>query len=569
MAVIVLTNGNPPGQVIEITELETLIGRLPRCTIVLDPHGVSREHARIVRKGEQFYLQDLASRNKTKLNEKAIPPNRDHLLQQGDRINICDVEMVFYQDFPRAALVSNGDLVVTETEDMTIHTLDASSSELLTAVKPELKLKAILEISRNLSSTLKIDAVAPKVLESLLELFGQAERAFLVLLKDDDGKKWSIRQTFHKLRATKRPVTSVRSRLGATPADETRLSISRSIINHVLVQKKAVLSQDAGNDLNLPTSASIADLKIRSVLCAPLLTPDGQALGILQLDTSDRRQFSQDDLDVLLAVAGQAAIALQNAAMHENMLHQEQIRRDLNLAQTVQMRFLPRAVPTPPGFEFFAHYHAAYEVGGDYYDFVPLGNGQIAIALGDVAGKGIAAALMMAKFSGDTRACILTEKAPGAAATRLNDLLCSAGIDEKFITLSLSVLDVPRRRLTLASAGHLPILIRRASGQIEESGAEISGFPLGIALDSIYEQTELTLEPGDIAVIYSDGVTDARSPTDELYDSQENRRLFRRIAETGGSPATVGRAILQEIREFSAGQTQADDITLICFGPTA
>lgn len=567
MAVLVLTNGNPPGQVIEIADAETLIGRLPKCTIVLDPHGVSREHARIVRRGEQFFLNDLESRNKTKLNEKVILPLKDYPLQQGDRINICDVEMVFYQSFPQTNLVSNGDLVVTEAEDTTIHTLDASRSDLMLAVKPEVKLKAILDISRNLSSTLKIDAVAPKVLESLLALFGQAERAFLVLLKDDDGKKWSIRQTYHKLRPPKRPPSGVGGRLGAAPADEARLSISRSIINHVLVQKKAVLSQDAGNDEALPTSASIADLKIRSVMCAPLLSPDGKAMGILQLDTSDRKQFNQEDLDVLLAVAGQAAIALQNAAMHESVLAQERIRRDLSLAQTVQVRFLPRTVPEPPGFEFFAHYHAAYEVGGDYYDFVELGDQKIAIALGDVAGKGVAAALMMAKFSGDTRACMLTERTPGAAATRLNRLLCSAGIDEKFITLSLSVLDVPRRRLTLASAGHLPIAVRRADGTIEEFGAEVSGFPIGIDIDSVYEQSELSLGPGDVAVVYSDGVTDARSPSEELYDSRENRRLFKRIAETNGSPATIGRAILQEIREFSAGHAQADDITLICFGP--
>ncbi len=150
------------------------------------------------------------------------------------------------------------------------------------------------------------------------------------------------------------------------------MSISRSIVNHVLGQKKAVLSQDAGNDKNLPTSASIADLKIRSVMCVPLLPPDGQPLGILQLDTSDRKQFLQDDLDVLAAVASQAAIAIQNAAMHESLLERERIERDLKLAEQVQKRFLPQSVPLIPGFEFFAHYHPAFEVGGDYYDFVPL-----------------------------------------------------------------------------------------------------------------------------------------------------------------------------------------------------
>jgi serine phosphatase RsbU (regulator of sigma subunit)/pSer/pThr/pTyr-binding forkhead associated (FHA) protein len=569
MAVLVLSNGNLPEQVIELAEPEILIGRLPECAVQLDPNGVSRRHAKIVRRDGQFYLVDLESRNKTKLNEKVIEPLREHLLQPSDRINICDVEMVFHVVYQpdSSSIQSNGELDVVDTNDTTIHTLDASRSDLVTAsVKPEVKLKAILEISRNLSSSLKIDTVAPKILESLLEIFGQAERAFMVLLKEDEAKKWSIRQTFHKLRsAPKRP--GLPPRLGAAPADEARLSISRAIINHVLGNKNAVLSQDAGNDLNLPTSASIADLKIRSVMCAPLLGTDGQAMGILQLDTTNRMQFSQDDLDVLLAVAGQAAIALQNAAMHESLLAQERIRNDLNLAQTIQVRFLPRHVPEPPGFEFFAHYHAAYHVGGDYYDFVDLGDGKLAIALGDVAGKGVPAALMMAKFSGDTRACLLTERGPAAAATKINRLLCSAGIDERFITLSLSLLDVPSRTLTIASAGHLPLLIRRADGRVEEVGEDVSGYPLGIDGDSTYDQAEIRLEPGDVVVVHSDGVTDARSPGEELYDSQDNHRLKKRVAAGPGTPAGLGRAILQEIREFSAGHPQADDITLICFGP--
>lgn len=569
MAVLVLTNGNPAGQVIEISETETLIGRLPKCAIVLDPHGVSREHAKILRKDEdQFFIVDLDSRNKTKVNERVLTPWQELPLSQGDRINICDVELVFYRAFPQTnQIISNGDFTVTEgAEDSTIHTLDASRTDILaSAVKPEVKLKAILEITRNLSSNLKLESVAPKILDSLLELFGQAERAFMVLLKEDEAKRWGIRQTFHKARPSKR---SSGLKLGSAPADETRMSISRSIINHVLGQKKAVLSQDAGNDMDLPTSASIAELKIRSVMCAPLLTPDGKALGIIQLDTSDSRQFKQDDLDVLLAVASQAAIAIENAAMHESLLAQERIKRDLGLAQTIQVRFLPQTVPSPPGFEFFAHYHAAYEVGGDYYDFVELDGNHWAVALGDVAGKGVAAALMMAKFSGDTRACILLEQEPARAANRLNRLLCGAGIEERFITLSLGVLDVTERRFSFCSAGHLPLIVRRADGTIEEVGESISGFPLGIDPDSTYDRQQVELHRGDVLVIHSDGVTDARSPSEELYDSQANRRLTKRVAATAGGPSAVGRAILQEIREFSAGHHQADDITLICFGPT-
>jgi serine phosphatase RsbU (regulator of sigma subunit) len=304
-------------------------------------------------------------------------------------------------------------------------------------------------------------------------------------------------------------------------------------------------------------------------MCVPLLTPDGQALGILQLDTSDRKQFHQEDLDVLTAVAGQAAISIQNATLHESLIERERLDRDLRLAEQVQKRFLPQSVPEIPGYEFFSHYEPAYEVGGDYYDFVQLSGNRVAVAVGDVSGKGVAAALMMAKFSGDTRYCIITENSPAAAAGELNHLLFAAGIEEKFITLSLCVLDVDKKSLALSSAGHPPILIRRASGKVEEVGEDIAGFPLGIIPGSEYKLREVALNTGDVAVVYSDGVTDARNLREELYDFRENRRLVRRLAETSGGPEVVGRAILQDIREYSAGHVQVDDITLVCFGPVA
>ncbi|MFO0952242.1 MAG: SpoIIE family protein phosphatase [Isosphaeraceae bacterium] len=566
MAILKRVTGDPAGQLIELKNDVTLIGRSPDCQIILNSNGVSRRHAEIRRAGNAFAIADLYSRNKTLVNNVEVKAGLEQPLKSGDRINICDVEFIYYPaEPPGPGQAPSGDVMIVSdlagVDDPNMHTLDASrSSALASVVRPEVKLKAILEIARNLSSELRIDAVAPKILDSLMELFPQAERLFLVLV-DPDTKRL-VRKAF-KYRPSRRGPFS-----GPIPEDEVPMSISRSIVNHVLGQKKAVLSQDAGNDKDLPTSASIADLKIRSVMCVPLLTPDNQALGILQLDTSDRRQFLQDDLDVLAAVASQAAIAVQNASMHESLLERERLERDLKLAETVQKRFLPQGVPKVPGYEFFAHYHPAYEVGGDYYDFVSLPGNRHAVALGDVSGKGVAAALMMAKFSGDTRYCILTENAPAPAANELNTLLCAAGIEEKFITLSLSVLDLDRKRLTLCSAGHLPVLVRRADGRVEEIGEDIAGFPLGIMPDSDYKQTEVQLETGDVVVVYSDGVTDARDLAEELYDSRENRRLLKRLAESPGGPAAVGRSILQAVREFSAGHFQVDDITLVCFGPT-
>ena len=568
MAVLKHLTGDLAGTVVELKAGVTVIGRLPECEIVLTANGVSRRHAEIRKVGPDFVLVDLDSRNKTLVNDTELKGGVEHLLKENDRINICNIEFVYDADLaPNTIDVKRATdvVVITESpgrEDPEFRTIEAArSSTMASAVRPEAKLKAILEITHSLSKELRIDAVAPKILDSLMEIFPGAERLFLML--QDPATKRLVRKAF-KHRPQKRT-----SFLRTVPEDEVPTSISRSIVDFVLGQKKAVLSQDAGEDKNLPSSASISDLKIRSVMCVPLLTPDNKAIGILQLDTSDRRQFNEDDLDVLAAVASQAAISIQNASMLESLLERERLNRELKIAEQVQKRFLPQGVPTVPGYEFFAHYQPTYEVGGDYYDFVPLPGDRMAMALGDVSGKGVAAALMMAKFSGDTRYCILTENAPAPTATRLNNLLCAAGIEDKFITLSLSVLDAATRKLTLTSAGHTPVIIRRADGRAEEVGQEVSGLPLGVMEDSVYQQTEVQLNQGDVVVIYSDGVTDARSPGDELYDSQSNHRLLKRVAQSAGGPEAVGRAILQEIREFSAGHSQADDITLVCLGPTS
>jgi phosphoserine phosphatase RsbU/P len=567
MAVLKHVTGDLAGSLVDLKNDVTVIGRLPECDIILAANGVSRRHAEIRKAGNAVVIVDLDSRNKTFLNETELKGSVEYPLKENDRINICNVEFVYCPvEPPKAKDPEPAAEVIEVTESNSLEsqdfrTLEASrSSTMASAVRPEAKLKAILEITRSLSKELRIDAVAPKILDSLMEIFPGAERLFLMLL--DPATKRLVRKAF-KHRPQKRT-----SFARTVPEDEVPTSISRSIVDFVLGQKKAVLSQDAGDDKNLPSSASISDLKIRSIMCVPLLTPDNKAIGILQLDTSDRRQFNEDDLDVLTAVASQAAISIQNASMLESLLERERLNRDLKIAEQVQKRFLPQGVPTVPGYEFFAHYQPTYEVGGDYYDFVPLPADRMAVALGDVAGKGVAAALMMAKFSGDTRYCFLTENAPAPTATRLNTLLCAAGIEDKFITLGLVVLDAATHKLTLTSAGHTPVIIRRADGRAEEVGQEVSGLPLGIMEDSEYEQTEVQLNQGDVVVLYSDGVTDARSPGDELYDSQNNHRLIKRVAQASGGPVAVGRAILQDIREFSAGHSQADDITLVCLGPT-
>src|SRR5207244_5915454 len=177
-------------------------------------------------------------------------------------------------------------------------------------------------------------------------------------------------------------------------------------------------------------SQSIAECKIRSMVVAPLLSRfNEQAFGVIQLDTQDRfKKFTQDDLRLLMAVAAQAGVALDNARMHESLITRAGLERDLELAKHVQKSFLPKKLPVAPGYDFFAHYESAQEVGGDYYDFIPLPGGRLAVMIGDVAGKGVPAALLMAKVSSDSRFTMLTEAGPAEAVFKLNELMQEAAL---------------------------------------------------------------------------------------------------------------------------------------------
>src|SRR3954449_7374823 len=234
MAILKRVTGEPAGQIIELKSDLIVIGRAPDCHIILDPNGVSRRHAEIRRDGDAFFLADLRSRNKTKVNNVDVTPGRDHRLKPGDRINICDVEMIYYDVPPKPPGPSTGsDMMIftEEEEDPNIQMLDASrSSAMASVVRPEVKLKAILEITRNLSTELQIDKVGPRILDSLMELFPQAERLFLILV--DPETKRLVRKAF-RCRPGRRANFS-----SSIPADEAQVSISRSIVNHVLVQKK-------------------------------------------------------------------------------------------------------------------------------------------------------------------------------------------------------------------------------------------------------------------------------------------------------------------------------------------
>ncbi len=258
----------------------------------------------------------------------------------------------------------------------------------------EAKLKALLEIARSLRSTLSLEGVLSNVLDGLFKIFVQADRGYFVL-KTGEGLLVPM--------ATKHRRTN---------AEET-IRISRTIVNKAMTSREAILSADAGSDTRFDTSQSIADFRIRSMICAPLLGNDGNPLGVIQIDTMDQRaRFSESDLEVLVSVAILAATAVENAQLHETALKQQTLQRDLDLAHKVQQGILPSRPPELSGWLFYDHYDPANQIGGDYYDYVTLPDNRVGVIIADVSGKGVPAALLMARLSSEVRYCLATHPRP-------------------------------------------------------------------------------------------------------------------------------------------------------------
>jgi phosphoserine phosphatase RsbU/P len=248
-------------------------------------------------------------------------------------------------------------------------------------------------------------------------------------------------------------------------------------------------------------------------------------------------------------------------------LARERLKLDLELAREVQRGFLPLRLPEVPGYEFFAYYESAYEIGGDYYDFIPLPRQRVAVLVGDVAGKGVAAALLMAKLSADARFCMLADPDTAAAVTQLNSLMTQSGNMDRFVTLLAAILDPESHTVTLVNAGHpSPLIYHRATRTVgEATSLEAKGLPLGILDGFAYDSCQVSLEPGDCILAFTDGVTEA---TDVNNVQFERRGVYAAVQGEACSPRALGERVVQAVRQFAAGCSHHDDIALVGFGRT-
>ena len=383
MPKLVLLQG---GQAIpyNLTEDATVLGRLPECTIQLKSNMVSRRHAEVAKgDGESFYVRDLASGNGTFVNGKKI--EEQTLLKHNDRIKLGPI--LFRFEAPDSSSTDSGaegpESYLADEEQSTIM---GSASKMggfgMLDVQPEAKLKGVLEISRDLVGAVSINAILPKLLETLFRIFPGADRGIVLLRDETSGAMIPAAQ---KLR---------------NPMEDESVKLSRTILGKILEEKKGILSADASSDSQFNAAESISALSIRSVMCVPMLDLDNELIGVINIDTLNPiAQFKQDDLELLMAVAGQAALTVANAILYESHLEKQKQDSEMSIAHNVQLALLPEVLPQVEGFQFFASYESALAVGGDYYDCFMLSDNRVCVSFGDVAGKGVPASLVMSRIS--------------------------------------------------------------------------------------------------------------------------------------------------------------------------
>jgi len=534
---------NSPTRLFGLDRDVVRIGRDANADLVLDDQRVSRSHALIVRQSDGFYVEDLGSHNLTYLDDLPLAPRTPALLRDGSRIGICDHQFIFR----RAAIVIRGE---SSAEAAVLKTLDEPGtwSSDTRVDRPEDVLRAVLEIHRALGGDGELNEALNRTLKALFDIFRQAECGF-ILTEEADGQL---------------NPRAIRRRDGETSPP----GLSRTVLEHVMEAGKALLIADVQAEPAFRSTDSLAGSGIRTALCVPLPGRAGRPIGILQLDSRSRRtRFGPSDLDLLAAAAIPIGMAIENYRLFK-------ARAEASAARQIQLALLPRHRPEIAGYSLWEHYEPALEVGGDYYDYIPIGRSgadaggsgssqRWAIAVGDVAGKGMPAALMMAHLGAEVRHQARAETDPQRIAEGLNHHFLDAELRDLFITLLLAVIDPATHRLTVVRAGHPGPLLRRAGGSVEVIGESEHGMPLAVTGNQEYKAATVELEPGDMVVFYTDGINEALDRNANLFGITS---LVATLESAAPGAAAAGEAILIAVRAHVGNRTRSDDITLICFG---
>ena len=546
MAQLFIRQSGQPEYPVALSRLKTTIGRSARSDVCIPDAFASRLHAEVRQEGDAFWLHDLGSANGTKYNGNVVTGPIP--LIDGGEIQIGETVLRFadHRTIPKnisATFVADTDaldpsktIALTGRRNPTTEILDSQFSSRTDLLGLISKVGVTLLSATGLDDTL--NQVASLVFEAV-----PAERVVIMLRDASSDGGMQIK------------VARVRGK-DETP-DEVR--ISRNVMTEVVENGKAVLTSDAQHDPRF-ASQTIVLQGIRSVLAVPLSVDERNIFGLIYADSPTYEStFKEEHLDILTTLASVASIRVENASLMDERINRERMERELELATEIQQRFQPSGPPVVEGYEFQGISFSCYEIGGDYYDFIPRHDGQMLVALGDVSGKGTAAALLMSSLHAAMHAQVAAKTPLEDMVVSINKYLSENTPANRFITLFTAELDTGNGLIRFINAGHNPPLIGRSDGTIEQLAS--GGLPLGIMPFAEYDVGTAQLSSGDVLVIYSDGVSEANNLAEDEFGMDRLTAVIS--ANVSRSASGIRDKVESALSAFTGTAAPNDDITLV------
>jgi serine phosphatase RsbU (regulator of sigma subunit)/pSer/pThr/pTyr-binding forkhead associated (FHA) protein len=498
--------------------------------------GLSRQHLIFERQNGEWVIRDPGSKNGTQVNgERISAPVR---LRPGDRIAAGHLTIVY--DAPAKQFQHTVVFIDNREDSKPSATTVTNLGQVLPGDKPAPRttvsadrVAALVRAGRELAGHLSLGELFPLILNLAIEAV-HAERGVLLTSEGDQ--------------------LIVQASTGGSS-----FRISTGVRDRVLKDKASILVNDVLSDEAFRGMQSLVQQHVRMFLAVPLQTND-RVIGLLYVDSPTLvREFTRDDLNLLTVMANVAAIRIEHARLAEIEQAERILAKDLEQAAIIQRQLLPSEAPSVERMQLAGYNAACRTVGGDYYDFIPYPDGRVALALGDVSGKAMPAALLMTSLQARVR--VLAEEPPDVAQllTRLNRITAANCPSNRFVSFFFSVLDPATGELVYSNAGHNPPLLLRSTGQVEP--LEGGGLLLGIFPHATYDAFRCRMGTGDVLLLFSDGVTEAVNPAGEEFGEERVIAVLRRNRER--SAGEILSAVTQAVTDFAAGAPAADDLTLI------
>jgi serine phosphatase RsbU (regulator of sigma subunit) len=343
----------------------------------------------------------------------------------------------------------------------------------------------------------------------------------------------------------------------ASSAQNPRYHFNQSLLGWMHLNKRPLTLNDPAGDNRF--RGVQWDASIRSLLCVPMMIKS-ELMGVLTVyNKKDGKQFTDEDQRLLAIIAAQSAQVVENARLVESEQALLRMKEEVRLAARIQTDLLPSSAPVIEGYDVAGKSVPAQVVGGDYFDFIPTDDHRTAICLGDVSGKGLPASLLMANVQATLRGQTLLNVPPKVCIQRANKLLYLSTSPEKFVTLFYAILDPKLHQLAFSNAGHDNPFLLATDGRTQR--LRTGGVVLSILEDFPYEEETVSIGPGDVLVIYSDGITEAANPAEVQFGEERLARVIQDHRQEGA--ASLMECIITEVNAFAAGRAQADDMTLV------